>query len=79
MLSGTATQDFGGTKNAGTAVGLIDGLVYLGTAVQSMSLGYITAKSWRWWPPFLLPFAVIGTILAIRIWHAMPEAARKKA
>jgi OPA family glycerol-3-phosphate transporter-like MFS transporter len=30
MLSGTATMDFGGRKNAGTAVGLIDGLVYLG-------------------------------------------------
>lgn len=79
MLSGTATQDFGGSKNAGTAVGLIDGLVYLGTAVQGASLGYITVKSWRWWPPFLIPFAIIGTILAIRIWHAMPEASRKKA
>jgi MFS transporter, OPA family, glycerol-3-phosphate transporter len=79
MLSGTATQDFGGSKNAGTAVGLIDGLVYLGTAVQGASLGYITVKSWRWWPPFLIPFAIIGTILAIRIWHAIPEASRKKA
>ncbi len=80
MLSGTATQDFGGTKNAGTAVGLIDGLVYLGTAVQSWSLGQITEKvSWRWWPPFLIPFAIIGTLLAIRIWHALPDAARKGA
>jgi OPA family glycerol-3-phosphate transporter-like MFS transporter len=78
MLSGTATQDFGGSKNAGTAVGLIDGLVYLGTAVQGASLGFITAKSWRWWPPFLIPFAIIGTLLAIRIWHAIPDAARKK-
>lgn len=79
MLSGTATQDFGGSKNAGTAVGLIDGLVYLGTAVQGASLGYITVKSWAWWPPFLLPFAIIGTVLAIRIWHAMPQPTRKKA
>ncbi len=37
MLSGTATMDFGGRKAAGTAVGLIDGLVYLGTGVQSLS------------------------------------------
>jgi MFS transporter, OPA family, glycerol-3-phosphate transporter len=78
MLSGTATQDFGGSKNAGTAVGLIDALVYLGTAVQSMSLGYITAKSWRWWPPFLFPFTLIGAVLAARIWHALPEGARKR-
>jgi len=79
MLSGTATQDFGGSKNAGIAVGLIDGLVYLGTALQGVSLGFITERSWRWWPPFLIPFAVIGTLLAIRIWHAIPDAARKKA
>jgi OPA family glycerol-3-phosphate transporter-like MFS transporter len=78
MLSGTATQDFGGRKNAGIAVGLIDGLVYLGTALQGVSLGHITEKSWRWWPPFLVPFAVIGALLAIRIWHAIPDAARRK-
>ncbi len=79
MLSGTATMDFGGRKNAGTAVGLIDGLVYLGTGLQSLCLGYITERSWRWWPPFLIPFAIIGALLAIRIWKAIPEAARKKA
>ncbi|MCU0612858.1 MAG: MFS transporter [Candidatus Eisenbacteria bacterium] len=79
MLSGTATMDFGGRKNAGTAVGLIDGLVYLGTGFQAISLGYLTEKSWAFWPPFLIPFAVIGTILALRIWKAMPQAAHRKA
>lgn len=77
MLSGTATMDFGGRKNAGTAVGLIDGLVYLGTGLQSISLGFLTEKSWSYWPPFLIPFGLIGTLLAIRIWRAMPQAARK--
>jgi len=43
MLSGTATMDFGGRKGAATAVGLIDGFVYLGTGVQSISLGFITS------------------------------------
>jgi OPA family glycerol-3-phosphate transporter-like MFS transporter len=76
MLSGTATMDFGGRKNAGTAVGLIDGMVYLGTGLQSVSLGFLTEKNWSWWPPFLIPFAIIGTLLALRIWHAMPKAAR---
>ena len=35
MLSGTATMDFGGRKNAGTAVGLIDGMVYFGNGHPS--------------------------------------------
>jgi OPA family glycerol-3-phosphate transporter-like MFS transporter len=36
MLSGTASMDFGGAKNAGIAVGIIDGFVYLGTGVMSL-------------------------------------------
>ncbi|MFH1861606.1 MAG: MFS transporter [bacterium] len=76
MLSGTATMDFGGRKNAGTTVGLIDGLVYLGTGLQSLSLGYLTEKSWSFWPPFLIPFAIIGVVLAIKIWYAFPGPAK---
>ncbi|MGA9116296.1 MAG: MFS transporter [Bacteroidota bacterium] len=73
MLSGTATMDFGGRRAAGTAVGLIDGLVYLGTGVQSLALGYITTRDWQYWPVFLIPFAAIGILLTIRIWHAIPQ------
>lgn len=73
LLSGTATMDFGGRKAAATAVGLIDGAVYLGTALQSFSLGFLTTKSWAYWPWFLLPFAIIGTALLTRIWHAKPK------
>jgi OPA family glycerol-3-phosphate transporter-like MFS transporter len=40
MLSGVASQDFGGRRNAGTATGLIDGFVYVGTALQSFVYGY---------------------------------------
>ena len=39
MLSGTASQDFGGKKNAGIAVGIIDGFVYAGSALQSWIYG----------------------------------------
>jgi len=78
MLSGTATMDFGGRRGAATAVGLIDGFVYLGTGFQSLSLGFLTELSWNYWPPFLIPFAVIGLILAIKIWYAFPQAKRKK-
>lgn len=91
MLSGTASMDFGGRKNVGTAVGLIDGLVYLGTGLQSICLGFITEsergwtfggyltdvqRGWSLWPLFLIPFSLIGSALAIRIWKAIPEASR---
>lgn len=87
ILSGTSTADFGGTKNAGTVTGLVDGLVYLGTGFQSVVLGRITPKgdlsadpsNWTAWPVFLVPFAVIGTVLAIRIWNAAPRNASAPA
>lgn len=41
MLSGTASMDFGGKKNVGIAVGIIDGFVYLGTGVMSLTYGFI--------------------------------------
>ena len=76
LLSGTATMDFGGRKGAATAVGVIDGFVYLGTGVQSLTLGYLTTIDWSYWPLFLLPFGVIGTLLTRRIWHATPGGGR---
>jgi len=80
LLSGTATMDFGGRKGTATAVGVIDGFVYLGTGVQSLALGRITSSKdfgWSYWPVFLLPFAVIGLALLVRIWKAVPRG--KKA
>jgi len=74
LLSGTATMDFGGRKGAATAVGLIDGFVYLGTSLQAVALGYLTPRSWGYWPLFMLPFAVIGFLLTLRIWNAKPGA-----
>lgn len=73
VLSGAATADFGGKKATGLVVGIIDGFVYLGVGLQSISLGYITSKSWTYWGLFLLPFAVIGFYLSTRIWHALPK------
>ncbi|MFZ5517600.1 MAG: MFS transporter [Candidatus Zhuqueibacterota bacterium] len=77
MLSGTATMDFGGRKGAATAVGLIDGFVYLGTGFQSICLSQLVTISWSYWAPFLVPFAIIGFILAIKIWHAYPQGKQK--
>ena len=76
LLSGTATMDFGGRKGAATAVGVIDGFVYLGTALQAVALGFLTTESWSYWPPFLIPFAIIGFLFALRIWRAKPAGAR---
>jgi sugar phosphate permease len=73
VLSGTATMDFGGRRGAATAVGVIDGFVYLGTAVQAFALGQLTSASWSYWPWFMLPFAVVGVLLTLRIWNAKPQ------
>jgi len=76
LLSGTVTMDFGGSKGAGTAVAMIDGAVYLGSSLQAVALGFLTTRSWAYWPPFLLPFALIGFVLCVRIRNAKPKASR---
>jgi len=81
MLSGTASMDFGGKKNAGLAVGIIDGAVYAGTALQSILLGSILptgdlAKipgNWGHWPLAMLPLSFAGLLLATRVWNAKPQ------
>jgi OPA family glycerol-3-phosphate transporter-like MFS transporter len=83
MLSGTASMDFGGKKNAGVATGIIDGFVYLGTATQSFLYGRIlpsgdAAKdptAWMPWPLAMVPVALVGLLLATRVWNARPQRA----
>jgi len=77
IMSGTAAADFGGKKNTATASGLVDGAVYLGSGFQSISLGYLTTHDWHYWPVFLIPFALIGMLLGIKIWKALPEATKR--
>jgi len=90
MLSGTASMDFGGRKNVGTAVGIIDGFVYLGTAVMSLTYMFILPNdaedpaaaadpdSWIGWPAAMIPVALIGFALATRVWNAKPKGKQKK-
>ncbi len=90
MLSGTASMDFGGARNVGIAVGIIDGFVYLGTAVMSGTYalilpheeldaaGHIVGAAvdpanWKAWPLAMIPMAVIGLVLASRLWNAKPK------
>ena len=77
LMSGTAAADFGGRKATATSSGIVDGFVYLGTGIQSFSLGYLTSWNWHWWPIFLMPFALIGMVLAMTIWKELPEATKR--
>ena len=81
MLSGTASMDFGGKRNVGVAVGMIDGMVYLGTGSMALLYSNIlptgAAKAdpanWDVWPISMIPVAIIGFILATRVWNAKPK------
>lgn len=83
MLSGTASADFGGRKNAGVAVGIIDGFVYLGTGLQSLLLGQLLPKgdaaklaaNWQIWPTAMIPVAIVGLLLCTRVWNARAAGA----
>ena len=85
MLSGTASMDFGGKKNVGVAVGLIDGMVYLGTGLQAVVYGAILPSgelakdpaNWNFWPVAMIPVSALGLVLAARLWNA--RAAPKKS
>jgi sugar phosphate permease len=75
----------GGLKNAGVAVGIIDGFVYLGTAVQDFVYGHTLPEkktaaaavigNWRVWPEAMIAPAAIGLVLAILLWNARPQKA----
>jgi OPA family glycerol-3-phosphate transporter-like MFS transporter len=77
LMSGTAAADFGGRKATATCAGIVDGFVYLGGGIQSLCVSRMVGHSWLWWPLFLIPFTVVGGIIAIKIWHELPDATRK--
>jgi MFS transporter, OPA family, glycerol-3-phosphate transporter len=91
LMSGTAATDFGGRKATATCSGIVDGCTYLGSAIQSFFIGHLVPgeqagaaktflglpRDWHWWPIFLVPFAVIGLLVAIKIWHELPAATKK--
>ena len=78
LMSGTAATDFGGRKATATCMGIVNGFAYVGSGIQSICLGFLVERGgWQWWPIFVIPFAVIGTFIAIKIWHDLPEATKK--
>jgi OPA family glycerol-3-phosphate transporter-like MFS transporter len=87
ILSGVASQDFGGRLHTGVAVGLIDGFVYLGTALQDQVYGGYgsllpekgtaaakLAGSWQAWPIAMVPVAALGLVLSYRLRGARVKA-----
>lgn len=87
MLSGTASMDFGGKRNVGVAVGIIDGFVYLGTGFMALLYSYILPSNaceraeitnWNAWPIAMIPMSMIGFVLALKIWDAKPKAKPKQ-
>lgn len=91
LMAGTAATDFGGRKATATCSGIVDGCTYLGSAIQSFFIGHLVpaekagesatfmgvTRDWHWWPLFMVPFAVIGLVIAIKLWHDLPPATRK--
>ncbi|MEC8424966.1 MAG: MFS transporter, partial [Myxococcota bacterium] len=69
MLSGTASMDFGGKKNVGVAVGIIDGFVYLGTGVMSLTYSVVLPKE-----KFDASGALTGPVTDPGNWVAWPVA-----
>jgi OPA family glycerol-3-phosphate transporter-like MFS transporter len=84
MLSGTASADFGGTKNAGVVTGVIDGFVYLGSAAQAFVYKEMLPKgdaakiasNWSAWPNIMIPVALVGLLLCTTVWNAKPKSAK---
>ncbi|MFO0685078.1 MAG: MFS transporter [Sandaracinus sp.] len=81
MLSGAASMDFGGKKNVGIVVGIIDGFVYLGQGAQYLTVSRLVPEgdaaavmtSWWPWPVAMSVFALLGLLLSTRIWNAKPQ------
>ena len=91
LMAGTAATDFGGRKATATCSGIVDGCTYLGSAIQSFFIGHLVpndkagsaatflglTRDWHWWPLFMIPFALLGLVIAIKLWHDLPEATRR--
>jgi OPA family glycerol-3-phosphate transporter-like MFS transporter len=93
LMSGTAATDFGGRKATATCMGIVDAFAYIGNGLQSICIGFLVpdpnhpqvvnvplfgfSRDWLWWPIFIIPFAILGGVVALRIWNELPAATKK--
>ena len=71
MLSGTASMDFGGKQNVGTAVGIIDGFVYAGGGMSLLTMFILpddsnpmvsgNPENWISWPISMIPISLLDS------------------
>lgn len=82
LIAATAAMDFGGRKAAATATGFIDGMQYLAGAFVGYGMGKLLdahkvvgniGAEFQIWPLAPIIPAVVGIILAISIWNALPS------
>jgi OPA family glycerol-3-phosphate transporter-like MFS transporter len=73
MLTGTASMDFGGTKGAATAAGILDGVQYLASGLTGFLLGHFLDRlGWGAWTYMIMPFSLVGALLMLRLWNESP-------
>lgn len=93
LMSGTAATDFGGRKATATCMGIVDACAYVGSVIQAIGIAFLVpdpahpqavkvplfgfARSWQWWPIFIVPFAILGAAIAVWIWNELPAATKK--
>jgi MFS transporter, OPA family, glycerol-3-phosphate transporter len=91
LMSGTAATDFGGRKATATCMGIVNGFAYVGSGIQSFFIGFLVpgekvgesltfmgiTRDWQWLPVFVIPFALVGFLFALKIWHNLPDATKK--
>ncbi|MBK7860508.1 MAG: MFS transporter [Archangiaceae bacterium] len=76
MIGGAASMDFGGKKGAATAAGLFDGMQYLAAApIAGWLVPRLTEHyGWQAWKYLTIPWAVLGFLVMLRIWNALPRS-----
>jgi OPA family glycerol-3-phosphate transporter-like MFS transporter len=73
MLSGTASMDFGGKRASATATGMFDGMQYIGGSLMGFGMGsLLDMYGWGVWGPGMIGFSMIGAVLMLKLWNAVP-------
>lgn len=84
LVSGTAAIDFGGTRGASTAAGLINGFGSIGAIAGGTMRGWIetfVGESGNIWGTIFMIMAIslaVAAVLLIPSWNRLPESARQR-
>jgi OPA family glycerol-3-phosphate transporter-like MFS transporter len=74
VMTGAGAMDFGSSRGAATAAGIINGMGSIGAAIQGPLLGWLADKyGWGFFFHIFIGLAVVGGLLMTTRWNAMPE------